>query len=263
MVLAAIFQQFKHVDSFKEKISNNFNVMTEQVESSSDTLFVFVFAVFPMSVLIVLPSMSICSYLTLVYAVIKKRVDLYPSSICFAWFFAWFLFLDVCKEVSCLSKDGFNCYSEDRLNFEVVVNGTLDSNQTENIEEKFEIAKVSMGYEVESELEVDTIVQNSSLAMNLTSLSNSTLQKPRPQNLNVGRTWVLKTLQLSSEIIGIFIVLGMVIEVQCYMQEQEREHFLRSKQLNEDQTGDFLDATPKIVLLFLMTAIIYSLYDIF
>ena len=113
MILGAIFQQFKHITSFKEKLTYNYSVMSGQKETS-DYLFVFVFAVLPMSVMISIPSLSICSYLTLIFAVIKKKVDLYPSSICFAWFFAWFLFVDICKEVNCLRHYGFDCYNGDR-----------------------------------------------------------------------------------------------------------------------------------------------------
>ena len=113
MILGAIFQQFKHITSFKEKLTYNYSVMSGQKETS-DYLFVFVFAVLPMSALIATPSLSICSYLTLIFAVIKKKVSLYPSSICFAWFFAWFLFVDICKEVNCLRNYGFDCYNGDR-----------------------------------------------------------------------------------------------------------------------------------------------------
>merc|ERR1712100_1018342 len=113
-----------------------------------------------MSVLICIPSISIVSYLTLIYAVTKKRVDLYPSSICFAWFFAWFLFMDVCKQAYCLSVNGFQCYT-----------GTTGQPQEFSLNSTIGTTTTTEMY------------QNTSL-------------QPEP-TITVGATWVLKTLQLS------------------------------------------------------------------
>ena len=57
------------------------------------------------------------------------------------------------------------------------------------------------------------------------------------------------------ELLSAIIVFGMVLEVQNYMRGQEKDHFV--------SVDEYIDETPRVVLLFLMIAIVYSLYEIF
>ena len=173
--------------------------MSSQVETMSDKLFIFCFAVFPIGCLLITPGLSIYSFLKLFCAANKNKIKFsenartYSNSLIFGWLMSWFLILNWMKR-------GHDFYSAVMMH--------------EYGEITFMVVFIS----------------------------------------------VLKFSGWCAQIFGAVIIGGLVLEVQSYMRDQEKESFVRR---DGEKDGEFVDETPRVVLLFMMTALIYSLYEIF
>lgn len=81
-----------------------------------------------------------------------------------------------------------------------------------------------------------------------------------------GIAWLPVSIELGCEIIGICLIMSMLLEVMDYMREQEEVLFQETREQTQKAgagAGEFHNATPRIMLLFTIAAIIYSLYAIF
>ena len=196
MALAAIGQQIIYYRSLEPKFAYWYDVMNFQVETMSDKVFIFGFAVFPIGCLLITPGLSMFSFLKLFYVVNKNKVEFsknartYSNSLIFGWLMSWFLILNWMKR-------GYLFYS------------------------------------AVSVLEYSEITFSTDLVFEVFKFSG----------------WC-------AQIVAAVIISGLVLEVQSYMRDQEKDSFVR-------KDGEFVDETPRVVLLFMMTALIYSLYEIF